>query len=90
MSIGQRDCCGVLEIFPYKEYDAVSHGGIVKLLGAKYQRINLNWTMSTESGAVIPVNELKATARKLLDDVIEQPSCLLTPVIQNPYLDLKL
>ncbi len=89
MSVGEPDCCGVLEIYPVKNYREVTHGNVIKLLGAKYDRIDLDASRSKPTGVTLPINIIKQRSLALISAVVNQSSCLLTTAIQNPFFRKK-
>lgn len=87
MSIGDRKCCGVLEIFPKGEFTPVrGYANMIRKMGIHYGRIDISDKDSHGDGAIVPLTEVQKQLSVLLEAVEERASCVLPSVASNPYL----
>lgn len=88
MSVGEENCCGVLEIFPSGEFSPIrGHGNMVRKMGIHYDRLDISGQLCRADGASVPVPGLVEKVRALLMAVTTKPSCVLEQVINDPYLE---
>ena len=88
MPLGKRYCCGVVELFPRGEHFAIRyHGNMVRKLGARYARFELDHKDSTPKGAVVDAEKLAIRVGEMVDSVVARPSCVLPQVLADPFLD---
>ena len=87
LPIGTPHCCGVIEIFPKGEFTPVrGFANMIRKMGASYDRIDIAASDCLDSGAKVPVQELRSKLQLLLDKVENTPSCVLPQVLSDPYL----
>jgi hypothetical protein len=87
MSIGQENCCGVLEIFPKGEFSPVrGYANMIRKMGIHYERIDISEQNSKSQGAIVPLTTVTDKLSVLLTKVTKQHSCILDSVKSNPYL----
>lgn len=88
MSIGRKNCCGVLEMFPTGEFTPVrGFANMIRKMGLHYERIDISPQGSQSSGAVVPTSEMIEKVRLLLNRIRDKPTCVLEHVVSNPYLE---
>lgn len=89
LPVGTERCCGVLEMFPRGEFSPVrGFANMIRKMGLHYQRIDIDAAHSLGDGAQVPVAEMVSKLGILLDAVHSQPACVLSQVIDNPFLVL--
>ena len=88
MSIGNKLCCGVLEIYPDGEF---SNGrffpNMVRKMGIHYERIDVLKADSFSDGARVSPKVLASSLDNLMQTVLQKPSCVLPAVLTDPYLE---
>jgi hypothetical protein len=90
MPIGSDYCCGLLEIFPHGEFTpARGYGNMARRTGIHYSRIDVSPDSSQSDGVFIPLDELKDNMLTLIDGIVKAPTCVLSSVISDPYLEKK-
>lgn len=88
MSIGEDNCCGVLEMFPSGEFSPIKgHGNMARKMGLFYDRMDISADKSQGNGAQVPVAALAKQVRDMMRLVQKKPTCVLETVIQDPYLE---
>lgn len=88
MSIGSKYCCGVLEIYPQGEFFPIlGHGNMARKMGLHYDRLDLSAGNSKGDGAIVPVSDLVQKTKEMVDHILNKPTCIVKPVLDNPYLE---
>jgi len=88
MPIGSQFCCGVVELFPKGEHSAIKyHGNMVRKMGIRYSRIDIEEASSRDTGAIVPIAELTKTVGDMLLKLQTEPTCVLPHVLADPYFE---
>ena len=88
MPIGEPKCCGVLELFPQGEFTPIKgHGNMARKMGLHFDRLDIPAAQSQGNGAQVPIGPLTKQVRAMLHRLLEQPTCVLDTVINDPYLE---
>jgi hypothetical protein len=88
MSIGEKNCCGVLEMFPKGEFSPIKgHGNMVRKMGIYYDRLDIGGEDSHGNGATVPIPPLIDKLKNMLRNILKTPTCVLPEVIEDPYLE---
>jgi hypothetical protein len=87
MSVGNKHCCGVIEMFPKGEFTPVrGHGNMIRKMGIYYDRIDVIDRDSHTDGAIVPVQELSDKLSRIIEQIQGGSSCLLPQVLDDPFL----
>ncbi len=87
MSIGKKNCCGVIEMFPSGEFTPVrGYANMIRKMGMHYDRIDVSPGDSKPEGAKIPISQLIVKLSNMLTTVTSSPSCVLPVVLTDPYI----
>jgi hypothetical protein len=79
MAIGQKHCCGLIELFPDKSidlYTAQGYGNLARMLGFHHVRLVADSGATTASGTAVDVQAIKQLAVTLIDKIQLRPTCL--------------
>lgn len=95
MSIGSKDCCGMIEIYPKGEFTPIrGHGNMARKMGILYDRIDIDSKDSHSQGAKVPVDKLVAMLKRMLHNGKHtdngpdfKGTCVLPSVIKDLYLE---
>lgn len=88
MPIGTKYCCGVIEIFPSGYFFPIrGHANMMRKTGIKYERLEIDSSASTSTGATIPATALATLMIKMIDTIVKAPSCILRTAYEDPYLE---
>ena len=63
------------------------HGNMVRKMGIYYDRLDIAAADSHGDGARVSVSELVIKIKKMLHQIVEQATCVLPAVIEDPYLE---
>lgn len=87
LPIGTRYCCGVLEIYPEGEFTPIrGHGNMAREFGHHYDRLDLSRAESQPNGAIIVTSRLVEMTVKMVNSIINKPTCVLSNVRHDPFL----
>jgi hypothetical protein len=90
MRIGEKNCCGVLEIFPRGEFFPIrGYGNMARRMGLRYRRVELSSGESLTGGVRIDLGKLVAAVSEMVEEVKGEASCVLPEVLQGPFLTHK-
>lgn len=79
MAVGQKNCCGLIELFPDKSidlYTAQGYGNLARMLGFHHERLVGRSGATTDAGTAVDVAEVKAIAERLIGKIETKPTCL--------------
>jgi hypothetical protein len=79
MAVGQRHCCGLLELFPDRSvdlYTAEGYGNLARMLGLHHARLVGASGATTSQGTDVDVEEARRLVGELMTKVVETPTCL--------------
>jgi hypothetical protein len=87
MSIGTKNCCGVIEMFPKGEFSPVrGYANMMRKMGLHYDRIDISDRDSRADGAIVPTSTLVDKLDSMISKVTKESSCILPIVGSDPYL----
>jgi len=88
MSVGRRNCCGVIEIFPSGEFTPIrGYGNMARRAGHHYRRLDVSSAQSNADGVSVPVEALAGLVKEVVDAMKVKPSCVLKSAMKDPYFD---
>ena len=91
MPVGSRYCCGVIEIFPQGEFEAIKgYGNMARKMGHRYDSfVALAGGHDPREGTPVDPALLKERVVAMLRTLVDKPqmSCLLPKVVSDAYFD---
>lgn len=78
-ALGQKNCCGLLELFPDRTvdlYTAEGYGNLARMLGFHHYRLVGSTGSTTPTGTFVDIENAKSLVEKLIHRIQEQPTCL--------------
>jgi hypothetical protein len=79
MAIGQRNCCGLVELFPDTStdlYTAYGYGNLARMLGLHHMRYVAEKGSTQSSGTTVNVRKVTEMVQEMSKDVYQDPTCL--------------
>jgi hypothetical protein len=80
MALGQKNCCGLLELFPdttVELHAAQGYGNLARMLGLHHVRYVAERGNTRSSGTIVNVRLLKNIVANMTRNVAKEPTCLL-------------
>jgi PIN domain nuclease of toxin-antitoxin system len=80
MAIGDRKCCGLMELFPdttVELYTAKGYGNLARQLGLKHERYVTEKGQTTSDGSFVNVGEIKQLVGKILERIVDEDGTCL-------------
>lgn len=63
------------------------HGNMARKMGIRYDRIDVSSADSTGDGARVPAEDLGNAVQRMIRGLVQEPTCVLPAVIDDPYLE---
>lgn len=60
---------------------------MARKMGLQYDRIDISQADSKGEGATVPVDPLTQALVKMVNRIVEQPTCVIPSVVNDPYLE---
>lgn len=79
-ALGQRNCCGFIEMFPDTSIDlhtAYGYGNLGRMLGFHHYRYVASRGHTTHNGTMVEVEDLKHMVQDAMEKITNKPTCLL-------------
>lgn len=79
MAVGQKNCCGLIELFPDRTvdlYTAEGYGNLARMLGFHHYRLVAGSDTTTPQGTNVDIEGIKRLAEKMVRHVSDAPTCL--------------
>lgn len=79
MAVGEKNCCGLLELFPDSSIEFVhaqGYGNLARMLGLHTMRYVPPLGSTTSAGTMLEVDKVVSIARQLVDKIRTTPTCL--------------
>eukprot|EP01038_Epipyxis_sp_PR26KG_P012586 gene12586-16877_t len=88
MAIGTKYCCGIIEIYPQGEFSPIrGHGNMARKMGISYDKFDITAQNSKSNGVQVPVDELSTRLVSMVNQIKNNPTCVLKEVFYNPYME---
>jgi hypothetical protein len=88
MAVGDKKCCGLMELFPDTTFDlhaAKGYGNLARHLGLKHERYVTEKGQTSSDGSTVDVEEIKRLTGKILERIVNEDGTCLHNVKDTRY-----